>query len=231
MFSHRIHGIHRTDWQRVSSHRFHRFTQMLCFWSSVNSVYSVGLPTPPVNLCKSVQSVGGLFWLRGVYPPTKQTGRDVLPQNSRNSQNRLAEDVLPQNSRNSQNRLAEDVLPQISQIYTDGACLEFCEFCVFCGTSHAPSESVKICAICGRIVLVAWGLPSYRIDWQRRSPTEFSEFTEVSLACSSHGIHRIHRSFACVFFPQNSQNSQMVCVWSSVNSVDSVGPSTPPVDL
>ena len=85
------------------------------------------------------------------------------------------------------------ILPQISQIYTDGACLEFCEFCVFCGTSHAPSESVKICAICGRIVLVAWGLPSYRIDWQR---------------VSSHGIHRIHRSFACVFFPQNSQNSQ-----------------------
>ena len=89
--------------------------------------------------------------------------------------------------------LQRDVLPQISQIYTDGACLEFCEFCVFCGTSHAPSESVKICAICGRIVLVAWGLPSYRIDWQR---------------VSSHRIHRIHRSFACVFFPRNSQNSQ-----------------------
>ena len=141
MFSHRIHGIHRIDWQRcspteftefteqtgrdvlpqnsqnsqnglaeMSSHRFHRFSQMLCFWSSVNSVCSVGLPTPPVNLCKSVQSVGGLFWLRGVYPPTEQTGRDVLPQ--------------------------------ISQILTDGACLEFCEFCVFCGTSYAPSESV-----------------------------------------------------------------------------------------
>ena len=29
-----------------------------------------------------------------------------------------------------QNRQAEDVLPQISQILTDGACLEFCEFCV-----------------------------------------------------------------------------------------------------
>ena len=25
--SHRIHGIHRIDWQRVSSHRFHRFSQ------------------------------------------------------------------------------------------------------------------------------------------------------------------------------------------------------------
>ena len=29
-----------------------------------------------------------------------------------------------------QNRQAEDILPQISQILTDGACLEFCEFCV-----------------------------------------------------------------------------------------------------
>ena len=29
-----------------------------------------------------------------------------------------------------QNRQAEDVLPQISQILTDAACLEFCEFCV-----------------------------------------------------------------------------------------------------
>ena len=93
---------------------------MVRVWISVKSVCSVGPPTPPVNLCKSVQSVGGLF------------------------------------STLLQNRLAEDVLPQISQILTDGACLEFCEFCVFCGTSHAPSDSVKIRAICGRIVLVAW---------------------------------------------------------------------------
>ena len=111
---------YRIDLQSMFSHRFHRFSQMLCFWSSVNSVYSVGPPTPPVDLCKSVQSVGGLF--------------------STLLQNRLAEDVLPQNSRNSQNRLAEYVL---SQILTDGACLEFCEFCVFCGTSHAPVNLCK----------------------------------------------------------------------------------------
>ena len=105
--------------------------------------------------------------------------------------------------------LQRDILPQISQIYTDGACLEFCEFCVFCGTSHAPSESVKIRAICGRIVFYP--------------PTE-----------------RTGRDI----LPQNSQNSQnrlaegilpqisqMVCVWSSVNSVNSVGPPTPPVIL
>ena len=49
-----------------------------------------------------------------------------------------------------------DVLPQISLILTDGVCLEFCVFCVFRGTSYAPSGSVKICAICGRIISVAW---------------------------------------------------------------------------
>ena len=37
------------------------------------------LPTPPVDLCKSVQSVGELFWLRGVYHPTEQTGRGCSP--------------------------------------------------------------------------------------------------------------------------------------------------------
>ena len=176
--SHRIHGIHRIDWQRVSSHRFHRFSQMvcvwssvnsvcsvgpptppsesvkiraicgriifypptertgrdvlpqnsqnsqnrlaeifshrfhrfsqmMCVWSSVNSVCSVGPPTPPVNLCKSVQSVGGLFRLRGVYPPTERTGRDVLPQISQILTEQTCRDVLPQNSQNSQNRLAE----------------------------------------------------------------------------------------------------------------------------
>ena len=33
----------------------------------------------PVDLCKSVQSVGELFWLRGVYHPTEQTGRGCSP--------------------------------------------------------------------------------------------------------------------------------------------------------
>ena len=65
-----------------------------------------GTSHAPVNLCKSVQSVGGSF------------------------------------STLLQNRLAEDVLPQISLILTDGVCLEFCVFCVFRGTSYAPSESV-----------------------------------------------------------------------------------------
>ena len=30
-------------------------------------------------LCRSVKSVGELFWLRGVYPPTEQTGRRCSP--------------------------------------------------------------------------------------------------------------------------------------------------------
>ena len=56
------------------------------------------LPTPPVDLCKSVLSVGECFGC---------VGSTLL-----------------------QNRQAEDILPQISQILTDAACLEFCEFCV-----------------------------------------------------------------------------------------------------
>ena len=32
------------------SHRFHRFSQMVRVWNSVNSVYSVGPPTLSVNL-------------------------------------------------------------------------------------------------------------------------------------------------------------------------------------
>ena len=123
---------------------------------------------------------------------------------------------------------AEKRLPQMSQILTDGACLEFCEFCVlweYCSPTDCTDQhrwlvalvvawvwqgchtllhlcksvlsvgdpslqegSVQICEICGRIVLVAWGLPSYRTDRQRI----FS--------------HRFHRF------------SQMVRVWNSVNS-------------
>ena len=96
-----------------------------------------GTSHAPVNLCKSVQSVGGSF------------------------------------STLLQNRLAEDVLLQISLILTDGVCLEFCVFCVFRGTSYAPSGSVKICAICGRIISVAWviALLVHFLLWQAAKPS------------------------------------------------------------
>ena len=96
---------------------------------------------------------------------------DVLPHNSRNSQNRLAEMFSHRFHRIHRTDLqrcsptdfteftewtGRDVLPQNSQMHTDVVFLEFCEFCVFCGTSYVPSESVRICAICGRIILVAW---------------------------------------------------------------------------
>ena len=97
MFSHRILGIHRTDWQRVSSHRIHGIDLQRDVLPQISQIYTdgaclefcefcvfCGTSHAPVNLCKSVQSVGGLF--------------------STLLQNRLAEDVLPQNS---QNRLAE----------------------------------------------------------------------------------------------------------------------------
>ncbi len=79
----RIHGIHRTDWQRIFSHRFHRFTQ-------------ISTPTEFTEF-------------------TEQTGREYFPTDFTD----LHRYLLPQNSRNSQNRLTENILPQISQIYTD----------------------------------------------------------------------------------------------------------------
>ncbi|WP_278680477.1 hypothetical protein, partial [Leyella stercorea] len=87
---------------------------------------------------------------------TEQTGREyyptdftdlhryLLPQNSRNSQNRLAKNILTQISqiytdiyshriREIQNRLAENIIPQISRIYTDVSKM-FCVFREICGS-------------------------------------------------------------------------------------------------
>ena len=83
IYFHRIHGIHRTDWQRILSHRFHRFTQIFT----------------PTEFTEH----------------TEQTGREYSPTYFTD----LHRYLLPQNSRNSQNRLAENIIPQISQIYTD----------------------------------------------------------------------------------------------------------------
>jgi hypothetical protein len=46
---------------------------------------------------------------------TEQIGREYSPTDFTD----LHRYLLPQNSRNSQNRLAENILPQISLIYTD----------------------------------------------------------------------------------------------------------------
>ena len=43
------------------------------------SVLSVGDPSLQEVSVLSVKSVGELFWLRGVYPPTEQTGRRCSP--------------------------------------------------------------------------------------------------------------------------------------------------------
>ena len=83
MFSHRFHRIHRSLLLRRNSHRFHGFTQI--FTSTEFTEY------------------------------TEQTGREYSPTDFTD----LHRYLLPQNSRNTQNRLAENILPQISQIYTD----------------------------------------------------------------------------------------------------------------
>ena len=89
------------------------------------------LPTPPVDLCKSVLSVGECFGC---------VGSTLL-----------------------QNRQAEDILPQISQILTDGACLEFCEFCVLWEYS-SPTDCTDQHRWLGALV-AAWvrqdAIPSY----------------------------------------------------------------------
>ena len=89
----------------MSSHGFHRFTQILrvrCSPTEFGSVGMAGMPYPP-NLCSSVLICGRLFSARGfcafrafcgnLFPPTDFTdlhrylGCAVLPQNSQNTQN------------------------------------------------------------------------------------------------------------------------------------------------
>ena len=77
---------------------------------SVNSVKSVG-----GNRSKKVRvkSVGELFWLRGVYPPTEQTGRGCSPTDFTDSHRWC---VFGVNSAFCGNT----VLPRIALINTDG---------------------------------------------------------------------------------------------------------------
>ena len=110
MFSHRFHRFHRSLLLRRNSHRFHGFTQI--FTSTEFTEYT--------------EQTGR------EYSPTDFTDlhRYLLPQNSRNTQNRLAENILPRISQiytdiyshrihGIQTRLTENILPQISRIYTD----------------------------------------------------------------------------------------------------------------
>ena len=110
MFSHRFHRIHRSLLLRRNSHIFHGFTQIFT----------------PTEFTEFTEQTGR------EYSPTEFTDlhRYLLPQNSRNTQNRLAENIISQISQiytdiyshrihGTQNRLAENILPQISQIYTD----------------------------------------------------------------------------------------------------------------
>ena len=64
-------------------------------------------------LCRSVKSVGELFWLRGVYPPTEQTGRRCSPTDFTDSHRWC---VFGVNSAFCGNT----VLPRIALINTDG---------------------------------------------------------------------------------------------------------------
>ena len=159
------------------------------------------LPTPPVDLCKSVLSVGECFGC---------VGSTLL-----------------------QNRQAEDILPQISQILTDAACLEFCEFCVLweyssptdCTDQHRwlvalvrprnPQNSQKFGCVSGCVGMArCHAIPSYIcvnpcylwetllckkllcvpwVLWEYSSPTD----------CTDQ-----HRWLVALVRPRNPQNSQ-----------------------
>ena len=85
------------------------------------------------------------------------------------------------------------ILPRNSRICTDGLV-----------ASVLPRNSQKFCCI---------SPPTDFTDLHRWlgcvcSPTEF---TEVLLRRSSHGIHGIHRSLVASVLPQNSRNSQKFC--------------------
>jgi len=70
IYSHRIHGIHRKDRQRIFSHRFHRFTQN----------------NTPTEFTEFTEQTGR------EYSPT-DLHRYLLTQNSRNTQNILLTSV------------------------------------------------------------------------------------------------------------------------------------------
>ena len=116
---------------------------------------------------------------------------------------------------------AEKKLPQMSQILTDGACLEFCEFCVLweyssptdCTDQHrwlvalvvawVRQDAIPsyICVnpcylletlLCKKLLCVPWVL------WEYSLPRISQINTDGWLRKSSHGIHRIHRSLGAV---------------------------------
>ena len=146
--------------------------------ASVLSVKSVGENHSKKVLCRSVKSVGeyhsekvrvksvgGLFWLRGVYPPTEQTGRGCSPTDFTDSHRWL-------------------VALMVAWVWQGcHTLLHLCKSVLSVGDPSLQEGSVQICEICGRIVLVAWGLPFYRTDRQKMF---------------SHGFHRFSQMVGCV---------------------------------
>ena len=128
-----------------------------------------------------------------------------------------------------QNRQAEDVLPQISQILTDGACLEFCEFCVlweYSSPTDCTDQHRWLVAL-----VAAWvrqdAIPSYicvnpcylwetllykKLLWVPCVLWEYSSPTD----CTDQ-----HRWLVALIRPRNSQNSQKF--WGAVGCVGTAG--------
>ena len=199
--SHGFHRIHRIFWREIFSHGFHRCPQM-------------------VRL------------------------RKVLPRNSRNSQKFLAEDVLPRNSQNSQKFLSENILPRISQMPTEVSGVgysptDFTDAHRFLGCVFAPNlctsvQSVGVfvggygilpyprhpprgctCLKCtNRAIVGGYGIPAIPTPPSAIPPTEFTEFTEVSVGEEPPtDFTDAHRSLGCVFAPNLCTSVQSVGIF------------------
>ena len=106
IYSHRTRGTHRTVWQRKPPTDRHGYAQ-------IRRVWHPAIPTPPItqpnHLWKSVKSVGEYYHAGAAASAasTKQTER-VFPQNTRNTQNLLAEKCLPQIGTDTHSKFAEE---------------------------------------------------------------------------------------------------------------------------
>ena len=118
---------------------------------------------------------------------------------------------LPRNTQNPQNLLADKSLPQIAQMHTDGLaaqgsptdCTEYTEAS---GGEEPPTDFTDAhgflgCVLppnlCTSVQSVGVFVGGYGIPAIPTLPSEFLPQNpfQVCLRKSSHGIHRIHRSF------------------------------------
>ena len=94
-------GIHRTDWQRIFSHRFHRFTQIFTPTEFTEHTEQTGREYSPTEFTDLHRYLTPTEFTEY----TEQTGREYYPTDFTD----LHRYLLPQNSRSTQNILLTSV--------------------------------------------------------------------------------------------------------------------------